>query len=196
MCKKESYVVSASIVVAVVAMMFFFPVTGTAGMLDPTAAPGSTMKTLDQIPPTWSQKLQCDTNTCPRFELVLDGAAVLDKETGLVWEKSPSSSLRIWTDAVYSCQTSTVGNRMGWRLPAVEELETLVDRSGSPGPTLPSGHPFTNVQLNAYWSASTYVADTTNALGVLFNLGIVTPHDRSANRMVWCVRGGQTYNGQ
>jgi uncharacterized protein DUF1566 len=195
MCKKESYVVSASIVVAVVAMMLFFPVTGTAGILDPTAAPAPTMKTLDQIPPTWSQKLQCDTNTCPRFELVLDGAAVLDKETGLVWEKSPSSSLSIWTDAVYSCQTSTVGKRMGWRLPAVEELATLVDRSGSPDLTLPSGHPFTNVQPYAYWSASTYVADTTNALGVLFNLGTVSPHDRSANRMVWCVRGRQGYDG-
>jgi hypothetical protein len=41
--------------------------------------------------PTLSQKLQCDTQaTCPRFVVLSDwkNAAVLDKETGLVWERS------------------------------------------------------------------------------------------------------------
>src|SRR3989304_768790 len=86
MCKKESCVVSAAIVMAVAAMMFF-PVMGIAGSLEPSAAPAPTMKTLNQIPPTWSQKLPA----AQRFELVLDGYAVLDKETGLVWEKSPTN---------------------------------------------------------------------------------------------------------
>ena len=35
------------------------------------------------IPHAWSQKLEASK----RFEVVLDGGAVLDKETGLVWEK-------------------------------------------------------------------------------------------------------------
>ena len=37
------------------------------------------------VPRAWSQKLPASA----RFQLVLDNAAVLDKETGLVWEKSP-----------------------------------------------------------------------------------------------------------
>ena len=57
--------------------------TGLAGDLEPSAAPGPTMKTLDQIPPTWSIKLPA----AERFVILADfnNEAVLDKETGLVW---------------------------------------------------------------------------------------------------------------
>src|SRR5215470_9380827 len=50
---------------------------------------------LGLIPPAWSQKLPA----AQRFEVVLDGAAVLDHETGLVWEKSPSTVKNTFTDS-------------------------------------------------------------------------------------------------
>jgi len=39
------------------------------------------------IPDGWSQKLKCE-KSCSRFQVLKswDDAAVLDKETGLVWE--------------------------------------------------------------------------------------------------------------
>ena len=48
------------------------------------------LEKLEQIPPVWSQILPASE----RFELVLDGKAVLDKETGLVWERTPEGSPR------------------------------------------------------------------------------------------------------
>ena len=38
---------------------------------------------------SWDQKI----TTASRFKIVLDGEAVLDKETGLVWERSPATSV-------------------------------------------------------------------------------------------------------
>jgi hypothetical protein len=147
-------------------------------------------KIRDQAAPTWSQKLQCNTTACPRFELVLDGAAVLDKETGLVWEKSPFMyGERTWGAAMIICENGVQGGRKGWRLPTVEELSSLVDPSVAiPGPTLPSGHPFTNVQSSAYWSAT--ATDSADWVGyVNFRYGDMGYASKDDSHYVWCVRG-------
>ena len=158
--------------------------TGTvqAGSLDPPGPPAPSMKTLNQIPPSWSQKLPA----AERFEVVLDGAAVLDKETGLVWEKSPDSSLKLWADAFNYCQFKEVGGRMGWRMPRLVELQSLVDKTQS-NPSLPAGNPFSNVQLSKYWSTSSYVA---NLWTVDFTTGYIGTWGGCDYAYVWCVRGG------
>lgn len=181
------------VVIMVVALTLFVPGVSVAGSLEPSTAPASTMKTLDQIPPTWSQILP----DAQRFQLVLGDAAVLDKETGLVWEKSPGTRNMTWQGAMSQCQNKTMGNRKGWRMPTVEELASLVDPSvSSPGPTLPNGHPFIyNVQSITYWSATTTVGDTTYAWAVVFSNGGVFGFDKTDNGYVWCVRGGQAYDG-
>jgi Protein of unknown function (DUF1566) len=80
------------------------------------------------------------------------GDAVLDKETGLVWERSPATNKTGLSGAVVYSTTKIVVGRKGWRLPALEELLSLVD-PGQMNPTLPVGHPFVNVQLDYfYWS--------------------------------------------
>ena len=92
----------------------------------------------------WDKKLP---NTS-RFTVLTDfgGAAVRDNETGLVWEQSPEAKTENWSGARFHCTRLTTGGRKGWRLPSVHELASLVDPSVAPGPTLPAGHPFTNVQ--------------------------------------------------
>jgi hypothetical protein len=157
-----------------------------AGSLEPSAPPGPTMKTLDEIPPTWSQKLPA----AQRFVLVLDGEAVLDKDTGLVWEKSPDATKRTWLFAANDCYKKTVGGRKGWRLPTVEELASLIDTTQS-NPTLPSGHPFQNVQSDYYWSSTAYVFDPNNAYNVSLANGTVVAGVKSATFYMWAVRGGQ-----
>jgi hypothetical protein len=130
------------------------------------------------------------------------GEAVLDKETGRVWEKSPRTSARTWFDALGDCYNlevggGRIGGRKGWRLPTIEELASLVDTS-QPAPMLPAGHPFENVQSSPgslYWSATTFASDTSAAWVVNFGLGGVLGGIKSLSFHVWCVRGGQGIDG-
>ena len=180
---------AVTLFIAIMTAILFLPCRATAGQLEPSAPPGPTMKTLDEIPPTWSQKLPA----AQRFVEVLDGAGVLDKETGLVWEKSPDTNARTWTEAIYYCYNKTVGGRKGWRLPTVDELASLVDPTQT-DPALPSGHPFVNVQSGSYllyWSSTEYAGTPDSAWLVYMANGLVTIDYEARYHYMWAVRGGQ-----
>ena len=117
--------------------------------------------------------------------------AVLDKETGLVWEKAPSPRpVDNWTQARSSCAVTSIGNRKGWRLPSVTELTSLVFIATINNPTLPTGHPFNNVQSASYWSATTEAEDVKFAWVVAFYDGTVGVSNKTFETLqVWCVRG-------
>jgi hypothetical protein len=146
--------------------------------------------------PSWDQQLACDApSRCPRFKVLSNwnNEAVLDKETGLVWEQSPSTITFTWELAQHHCNTLVVGDRMGWRLPTVQELASLVDLSVYPGPFLPAGHPFSNVQSAPYWP-TTLAFDSSYAWYVHFGngaMGRVFGFESVNDYFVWCVRGGQ-----
>jgi hypothetical protein len=154
--------------------------------------------------PSWDQKLDAST----RFIVLTNwnSEAVLDRETGLVWEKSPSTGTFNWELAQRNCNVMATGGRLGWRLPTIQELASLVDTSVPlPGPTLPSGHPFSNVQnvpQYNYWSATTIAGFTSNAWGVNFYYGLVATIDgpfsvnKGQQNYFWCVRGGQGVDPQ
>ena len=187
--KVKQSTLALAITIAFLVMVLGFPGLISAGSLEPTAAPGPTMKTLDQIPPTWSQILPASE----RFELVMGNEAVLDKETGLVWAKDANIALgtKTWVQALIYCRNLNIGNRKGWRLPTVEELASLVDVTQS-DPTLPSGHPFVNVQSESlsYWSSTPYEVDSTRAWGVRMYDGYVPIYYKGTSFYVWPVRGG------
>lgn len=171
-----------------------FAAAAVAGNLEPPGPPGSTMKTMDEIPPSWSQKI---TDASKRFELVLDSTAALDKETGLVWERSPDTTLRTWSQAVYYANNKSIDGRKGWRLPTVEELASLVDSTQN-HPSLPEGHPFIlQTAWFQYWSSTTDVLSAGYAATVEFaNSGSVNYLNKTTvQSFVWCVRGGHGYDG-
>lgn len=139
--------------------------------------------------PSWSQKLP----TATRFVVLTDwnSEAVLDRETGLVWEKEPPTSFRNWFNARFECTNRRTGSRKGWRLPSVHELASLLDPAVAvPGPTLPPGHPFSFVQSVNYWSASSAADSPTLAWFVSFRNGDVLTGGKAFEIQVWCVRGG------
>jgi hypothetical protein len=165
-----------------------------AGDLNPPGAPGPTMKTLDQIPPSWDQILPAndggaDGCNSTRFKCAMGGEAVLDKETGLVWKRYANTGPVTFVSATNICLQNIYGGRYGWRLPTFQELSSLVDPAQS-SPALPDGHPFLNVQLGRYWTTTT-PSTTTQAwvvdLGSVSNLTII---NKTGSAYVWCVRGG------
>ena len=147
--------------------------------------------------PTRHPHLKSWSNVIPaarRFVVLADfnNAAVLDRETGLVWERSPETKPRPWDQAVSICTSLTTGGRKGWRLPSVHELASLIDPTvATSGLFLPAGHPFTNVQQAAfYWSATTHANTPTDAWVVNFSNGDVDPDGgKTGTSQDWCVRG-------
>lgn len=154
--------------------------------MSPILGPWLSRCRYNALPVIWSDKLP----NAERFKLVLDGEGVLDKETGLIWERSPNNATPMkWNEAIIYCYQKSIGNRKGWRLPTVEELASLVDPTQS-APSLPSGHPFNNVATYDYWSATTVVNADSQAWLVGFGSGSVNTDNKQSNLFVWCVRGG------
>jgi hypothetical protein len=128
------------------------------------APPSNPNPTTDvsELTQNWDKKLP----SASRFTILsaFGDAAVRDDETGLVWETTLETTEVSWSDARAACANKDVGGRKGWRLPSIFELASMMDLSMRIGPSLPLGHPFTNVKLDAYWSATT-VAGTPTAPG-------------------------------
>ena len=133
--------------------------------------------------------LRWDTNnpSATRFTTAFPGA-VLDNNTGLVWEQAPDATIGTWAGATDYCVNKNVGGTRGWRLPSVVELASLIDPS-LPAPFVPASV-FTGVQSAVYWSATTDAEDPANAWFVFFNDGNVGFASKAGTIHAWCVRGG------
>jgi len=127
----------------------------------------------------------------------MNSDAVLDRETGLVWERSPSDFTTDWFSSSSLCPELNTGGRRGWRLPTLQELLSLVNDSASL-PSLPAGHPFTLLASPPiFWAATTWASDSTRAYAISFSFGKVIVGNKSTDRLAaWCVRGGQGVDPQ
>jgi hypothetical protein len=81
--------------------------------------------------PSWDLVIPCmSAASCPRFIVLTNiPGAVLDAETGLVWQRTPTNgfSFHNWAASHAVCNSLALGNRLGWRLPTIHELTSLVD---------------------------------------------------------------------
>jgi hypothetical protein len=170
------------------------------GPLDPSDPPASTMRPLDETLASWSIKLAADDGetacNSSRFECVFGEDAVLDHETGLVWERLVQPSPDQFYIARNICHLSSTGGRAGWRLPTTAELTSLMDPGADEAPFLPAGHPFTNVSAaDPYWT-STLLFDSISQDRlrelVFFDYGLGELHETGDTARYWCVRGGKS----
>jgi len=150
--------------------------------------------------PSWDQTLGCTTTAnCPRFVVLsnFNNEAVLDRETGLVWERTPNlSSSFPWRSAAEGCISAPIGGRMGWRVPTVSEMGSLFEGvlvrdvlSTTLQTSLPGGHPFSLPSALPFWTAtpSTLAAGSAWSFNTAFG-----PFEGLVNSFfsVWCVRSG------
>lgn len=168
-----------------------------SGLLLTGCGNADTSTSTQEVPPDLPSAIQNRNNALPaaqRFVVLptFKNEAVLDKETGLVWERSPQTTSTRWVVARRACLENKVGGQSGWRLPSLQELTSLVDPSvAPPGPTLSPGHPFLSVKSTVYWSATRVDEDARGSWAVHFGLGGGATFINWAHSVPsWCVRDG------
>lgn len=114
-----------------------------------------------------------------RFIDNADGS-VRDQLTGLTWLKNAGCfAATDWPSALASaaqlasgaCGLNDGSTAGQWRMPNANELESLVDVS-QVNPAVSAGSPFTGIDTShAYWTSTTYMALSTNAMAIRFTDG-------------------------
>ena len=136
----------------------------------------------------------------PRFTDNGDGT-LTDNLTGLIWLKDANCpGVKTWQEALdwvsdlnttaIACTDYTAMTFTDWRLPNIKEQVSLVDFSQQ-SPALVSGHPFVSVEVEFYWSSTTWELFPTIAWGVDLAHGETDQVGKLSEKPVWPVRGGQ-----
>ena len=136
---------------------------------------------------------------------------IKDDVTGLTWEGIPATGTHIDTTTKYTnyakasvgyasagdaskyvddvnALTPSLCGHADWRLPTVDELQSLVNYGkGLPGPAIDATK-FPNTQAAWYWTSMSDIRDDRNAWGVLFNDGGISVISRSSLNYVRLVR--------
>jgi hypothetical protein len=127
--------------------------------------------------------------SAPAGRFTASAGVVHDSKTGLNWQQAVSTTLYTYANALIYCSGNVAAlPGSGWRLPAIKELETLVDDSvASPGPTIDASA-FPSTPANFFWSSTPYVPITSDAWYVRFIYGNTGINAKSNAGAVRCVR--------
>jgi hypothetical protein len=124
----------------------------------------------------------------PRFKVFDE--FVIDRLTDLCWLKKadltggPVTWIEAF-DAVARLNLSSM-EKVLWRLPNINELESLVDCS-THSPALPAGHPFKDVQ-EGYWSSTTSMFEPDWAWALYLTKGAIGVGQKmGAHFSIWAV---------
>ncbi len=121
---------------------------------------------------------------------------VLDRDTGLYWQKKDDNTTRSWYGAWDYCQDMALNVGSGpawgppvtdWRLPTVDELMSIVDYETYNPAINETAFPETN--QSQYWSATTSAGDSGEAWFISFSGGGGSLMDKPSENYVRCVRG-------
>lgn len=179
--------VALVLVILLVAGAFALP-AGAQGSKDRFAEILNALRSFGDVSTSWSRALPA----ADRFEVLaaFNNEAVLDRNTGLVWQRTPDNLGRPVFSASYYCLDANIGGQKGWRLPNITELTSLIDPSVTTEPTLPVGSPFQFNRHVFFWSGTMREGFTDLVWSVNFRLGLVDDAEFALNLSTLCVRGG------
>jgi hypothetical protein len=117
---------------------------------------------------------------------------VIDNITGLMWQDNDETETvkKNWDDAKTYCQNLSLGEYDDWRLPSIDELMYIADRSKRL-PGIDTTY-FNHVVQNNYWSSTTVAGSERGAWSVNFDGGYDFVSRKSDSyHWIRCVRPAQ-----
>ena len=134
---------------------------------------------------------------CTPQSFTVSSNVVVDNNTGLVWEKSPSSNTYTWANRNTHCSelnSSNYGGKNNWRVPNPLELLTIVDSSRLKPATNSNFTEMPTSSLDAsnlLWTNNEYKNDTSKAYYFTLYYGAYVYREKNSTYKVLCVSGDE-----
>lgn len=115
---------------------------------------------------------------------------VTDNKTGLEWQDNEASR-KTWGNAIKYCENLELGGYDDWRLPNINELNSLLDESRANPNLSPIFKYCGTIGFTKYWSSTVYKGFIRDAWIVNFRYGDQLGANRREHTVAYvrCVRG-------
>jgi Protein of unknown function (DUF1566). len=123
-------------------------------------------------------------------DYTISALTVIDKITGLEWQRQDDDITRTWEDAWNYCSGLDLDGHQDWRLPGIKELQSIFDY-GQVTPPAIDQVAFPNTDANVYWSATPDSSNANNAWLIFFGVNRINSLNTGKggdNIFVRCVR--------
>ncbi|TGL82131.1 DUF1566 domain-containing protein [Leptospira yasudae] len=137
-------------------------------------------------------------NPLPALSLLDNGnQTVTDSNTGLLWAQCQDgtsgpgcagggAAIWDWNQALNACNTMNFAGRNDWRLPNVNELQSIIDYNQGFAPVVPNII-FPGITPGLFWTSTTFDNDKNLAHVVDLSSGQIATNDKASTLNVLCV---------
>jgi len=120
---------------------------------------------------------------------------VTDSYSGLMWQDEENIISDTWENAMRQCKVLELGGYDDWRLPNINELFRIVNKSSNyKSPRINKVY-FRYTESSGYshyWSSTTSISNYLYSWGISFNTGEVSTNKKTDDDLyIRCVRGGK-----